>query len=154
MASNAFDFNQPTEYGFRGLIEFPPHTLGPRAEKIKDMKFSQTAQFRVLSLSKYIHDKSYLYKPNYTLFKTVFPSWDNTPRKAYSYGVCILLSDQEYQDWLRGCIKWTRENNPKDQQYIYINAWNEWAEGAILEPTTRYGYKNLELTKQCLEESK
>ncbi|MBO7644941.1 MAG: glycoside hydrolase family 99-like domain-containing protein, partial [Alphaproteobacteria bacterium] len=72
--------------------------------------------------------------------------------KAYSNGKCFNISGQEYKQWLSGVIKWTRENNPENQQYIYINAWNEWGEGAILEPTTRYGYKNLELTKQGLEE--
>ena len=152
MASNAFNFDTPVEYGFRGIIEFPPHGMGGVTDRIEALKFSTTANFSVFGLTRFIKEKLYITKPNYTLFKAVFPSWDNTPRKAYSEGICFNLSEQEYKQWLSGVIKWTRENNKKNQQYIYINAWNEWGEGAILEPTTRYGYKNLELTKQCLEE--
>lgn len=38
------------------------------------------------------------------------------------------------------------------KRYVYINAWNEWGEGAILEPTTRYGYKELQTVKDVLQE--
>lgn len=38
-------------------------------------------------------------------------------------------------------------------QYVYINAWNEWAEGAILEPTTRWGYRKLQIVKDCLTQT-
>ncbi len=151
MASNAFNFDKPVEYGFRGIIEFPPHGLGGMTDIVDKLKISTTATFTVSSLTRFINDALYMTKPNYTLFKAVFPSWDNTPRKAYSNGNCIDISGDEYKQWLNGVIKWTRENNPQNQQYIYVNAWNEWGEGAVLEPTTRYGYKNLELTKQCLE---
>ena len=102
-------------------------------------------------MSHYIKNKKFIYKPNYKLFKTCFPSWDNTPRKAYSGGSIYQLTDEEYSYWLSSLLKWTKENNLDNEQYVYINAWNEWAEGAILEPTTRYGYKNLQILKDCLE---
>ena len=44
-----------------------------------------------------------------------------------------------------------QKNNAENKQYIYINAWNEWGEGAILEPTKRFGYKNLDIIKRELE---
>ena len=75
-------------------------------------------------------------------------------RVPYSNGSVYQLTDYEYTFWLKSILEWTKENNTIDEQYVYINAWNEWAEGAILEPTTRYGYKNLQILKDCLESLK
>ena len=85
------------------------------------------------------------------MFRACFPSWDNTPRKAWSKGWCFQLSDEQFVTWLTDIIHWTQKNHPINKQYVYINAWNEWGEGAILEPTLREGYRNLEIVKECIE---
>lgn len=81
-------------------------------------------------------------------------TFDNTPRKAWSKGWCFNLSDDGFATWLTDIQKWTKDNHAPDEQYVYINAWNEWGEGAILEPTLRYGYKSLNIVKQCLDSSR
>ena len=78
--------------------------------------------------------------------------WDNTARKAET-GACIFQSTpKQYKTWLKDIINWTKENNNKNEQFIFINAWNEWAEGAHLEPDQKYGYAFLQATKEALEE--
>lgn len=153
MASNAFDFENPIEYGFRGIIEFPPHTFWSKLKRLKIRKVSQLVNFNVLSMTEVISKKLWNHNETYPVFRGVFPSWDNSPRKAYSNGFCFNISGQEFEKWLSDVLDWTKVHNPKNQQYVYINAWNEWAEGAILEPTTRYGYAALNSVKKVLEKN-
>lgn len=69
----------------------------------------------------------------------VFFSWDNTPRHKEN-GYVITPIDQEH------FTKYMDKNKKVD--YLFINAWNEWAEGMILEPTEENGYKYLEWLKE------
>ena len=152
MGSNAFDFSNPREYGLKGIIEFPPHGLSD-VYMLEKHFVSQNTKLNVYSMENYIKKQEAEPKQNYTLFKCCFPNWYNTPRKVYSGGGVFEITDKEFEQWLSGIIKWTKENNPKNMQYVYINAWNEWAEGAILEPTTRWGYRKLQIVKDCLEKT-
>lgn len=68
--------------------------------------------------------------------------WDNTPRhKERGYVITPFIKEQfdEYMDLI------------KDEEYLFINAWNEWAEGMMLEPTKENGYKYLEWIKEWKE---
>lgn len=39
-----------------------------------------------------------------------------------------------------------------EENLIFINAWNEWAEGTHLEPDQKWGRRYLEMTQKALEE--
>lgn len=69
----------------------------------------------------------------------VFFSWDNTPRHGVRGYVITPPSKESF-------LKYTE--SVENDAYVFINAWNEWAEGMILEPTTHGGYKYLEWIKQ------
>lgn len=68
-----------------------------------------------------------------------FFSWDNTPR----HGVRgYVITEPSKENFMRYA------DSVKDDEYVFINAWNEWAEGMILEPTEHNGYKYLEWIKE------
>ncbi|WRH67471.1 MAG: glycoside hydrolase family 99-like domain-containing protein [Planktothrix sp. GU0601_MAG3] len=52
--------------------------------------------------------------------------------------------------WLRGTIEKVLKNSSSSEKIIFINAWNEWAEGAHLEPDQKYGHAYLEATQKAL----
>lgn len=155
-ATNCRGFNSQKEWKFDSVIEFPPHNLQiskfvQMHNKFYDSNFIAT----VYDMAHYIKTKQYIYDSDNNVFKGVFPSWDNTARKAYTgAGVYHGETPELYKQWLSDCIKWTKENHAKDEQFVFINAWNEWAEGAHLEPDQRYGYAYLQATKEALEETR
>ena len=142
----------PKEWGLDALTEFPPHGMWDKCAEIRTIdRLIPSTDFGVCDTSYFINNRLYLAEKDYPVYRCCFPSWDNTPRKAWTKGTCFLLPENGFATWLSGIIKWTKENHACNEQYVYINAWNEWGEGAVLEPTLRYGYKSLSIVKQCLE---
>ena len=74
------------------------------------------------------------------------PSWDNTARRGGQATVFQYATPEIYQQWLRHVIENTAKNAKPSQNFIFINAWNEWAEGAFLEPSQKSGRAWLEAT--------
>ena len=105
-------------------------------------------QGEIINMKGIIENK--LYKTD-AKYKCVFPSWDNSPRKCNSGCFIFDLKTEDFKTWLEDCIKDTKQNNSKEEQFVFINAWNEWAEGAHLEPDYKYGYRNLNAVKEVLE---
>ncbi len=142
------------ELGFDATMEFPPHGLifgkGKQIEdyQIKTDIYDKKFQGMVIDMNKIINEK--IYKTN-AKFKGLFPSWDNSPRKCHTGCFLMQTSINDYKKWLEDTIYDTKMNNSKDEQFIFINAWNEWAEGAHLEPDHKTGYAYLQATKDVLE---
>lgn len=141
-------------WGFDAMLEFFPlgiEDLIPiKKEKFINPKFTG----RRYDMEKFIKEKKYLYNNGIKVFKNCFPMWDNTARKCYKKAQIYPSSPKMYKTWLKDIIKWTKENHGKNEQYVFINAWNEWAEGAHLEPDQKYGYAFLNATKEAMTESK
>lgn len=151
LCTNAFDYTKTIGYNVQGLVEFPPHGLPNEKYINNNPRLSRNANFSIINMSNYIKDGGHLNTPKQVSFKTCFPEWDNTPRKTYTEGLCYTMKPSDFAQWLSDNILWTREHHEKNEQIVYINAWNEWGEGAILEPTTHFGYRNLETLKRTIE---
>ena len=78
-----------------------------------------------------------------------FVDWDNTPRNRH--GVLHLgFTVEKFRDYMtRLCLRASQENKPM----VFLNAWNEWAEGAFLEPDEKYGYQKLEAVRDAIAQS-
>lgn len=156
LSSNANFFDSPLDWCLDGLVEFPPHQLVARGIKQLDMSkrfINKDFVGQIFDMEDFVNNRKYEVDFDYPVFKGVFPSWDNSSRKAYSNAwVFEGLTPELYKKWLKGCIKYTKETKKENEQFVFINAWNEWAEGAHLEADLKYGYAYLQATKEALEE--
>lgn len=81
----------------------------------------------------------------YPRYPGVFPRWDNTPRRGTRGLVILGSTPNEYGKWLKSTVDRLQEF-PREHRIIFINAWNEWAEGNYLEPDSQFGHAYLEAT--------
>lgn len=86
------------------------------------------------------------------IFPGAFPSWDNTPRRGRDANIFYGASPEKFMKYLSQQLKKIDQLN--STKYLFINAWNEWAEGAHLEPDTKNKYEYLNCIKTATLELK
>lgn len=142
-------FVDPKTLGFDSAVQFPPHGI-----TAMEIAAPQTA---VPNFS----GKFYDYRdtaikntannlPPYKLFPAVMTSWDNTARRKTAAHSFLDSNPDAYEIWLRGAIEKAKQRYSGDERLVFINAWNEWAEGAHLEPDQKYGHGYLSATYKAL----
>lgn len=88
--------------------------------------------------------------PDFTYFRGLVPQWDNTARYGSEALVVHDSTPRKFQAWLENLVDYSQRTLPEDRRFIVVNAWNEWAEGAHLEPDSRYGYSYLNSVGRAL----
>lgn len=96
------------------------------------------------NLWKYIIKRKRLYNGK-TIFKGCFVGWDNSPRKEKNSMIVKGNTPQKFEYYFK---KLANSKRIDTNEYIVINAWNEWSEGAMLEPTQDDKYSYLEAIKK------
>ena len=81
-------------------------------------------------------------------FPCAVPDWDNTPRRDYKGLVYKGMSPQLFEDTL---TKLREKTAGRKVDLVYVNAWNEWGEGAYVEPDESRGYAYLEAIKRVTD---
>lgn len=143
MTHGNWDFAQ---FDFDSGVEFPPHNL-VNALPNRAIEFHRPFNGHVFDYSDIA--QSYLsrtYSPERPGFRSVFPSWDNTARRGDSAVIVLNGTPQNYEYWLSEALRKTEADFPGEARPVFINAWNEWAEGCHLEPDQKYGRRFLAAT--------
>ena len=136
----------PRPWGFDAAVEFPPHGLAaPMARPGGSPRGS-----RFFDYAKSAERFTARRVPKYPLLRTVMPSWDNSPRRGERAHVFLNGSPDAYGRWLEAMVRQTRELKFGDERLVFVNAWNEWAEGNYLEPDHDHGHAYLQATARAL----
>jgi GT2 family glycosyltransferase len=143
-------FEHPSKYGFDASMEYPPHGM--------HAPINSPGKILNPDYAGMIHDyREVILKglkmeiPAWVRFRTVMPSWDNTPRRQNGSVMFENTNPETYQALLEAILDQTHEQNFGDERILFINAWNEWGEGNHLEPDMRHGHGYLEATRNALD---
>lgn len=144
-----FDVDDPRTYGFDAALEFPPHKVARGLSSINHTLDIANPRFEgyVVDYREMVERSRTWPDEDYPLFKGVAPRWDNEARKpgrGYSFA---HSSPMQYQKWLESASDFALAKPVCGESVVFINAWNEWAEGAHLEPDRYYGYAFLQATR-------
>jgi hypothetical protein len=82
-----------------------------------------------------------------TTFEGAYVDWDNTPRYGKRATIYQGARPERFQYWLERLVDKVRAHNRPEERIVFINAWNEWAEGAYLEPDERYADRYLQAVR-------
>lgn len=157
LATNAFDFNTPTEFGFDGIVEFPPHGLHP-ADISSTLAYLNPDNDGWVSCYDDVVTaaEARLANPPKSparRFPCVFPGWDNEARRP-GRGHCFHgATPRRFHRWLDAAARHVMACLPPNERLVFVNAWNEWGEGAYLEPDRRFGYANLAVVAEVVGRS-
>jgi hypothetical protein len=80
----------------------------------------------------------------------LFVDWDNSARRG-SRG--IIFDGFSVENFKRYCVGMSKALKRSSAPFIFINAWNEWAEGTYLEPDNKYGYEKLKVVRDFLKDT-
>jgi len=75
----------------------------------------------------------------YPLFRCACTSWDNSPRRKSNATIYQGATPELFRGWIERLIA-ARKPFQNTRPPIFVNAWNEWAEGAHLEPCSVFGH--------------
>jgi len=135
----------PSQYGFDAAVEFQPDGLHfPKPVRKLD-------QYGGIYDYKAVVEKM-LAKPgtDYLRFPCVAPGWDNSARRKNNPTIITGHTPELYEQWLEAAVlKQSRRH--QEENLVFINAWNEWAEGAYLEPDALWGRGFLEATRRVFD---
>lgn len=146
----------PHDISFDAAMEFPPHRMDDGKQLLEELNIInphfEGKIFDYNTVTKKAIEKD---EPEFKLFRTSTLSWDNTARKQNKSTIYTNFSLDSYKDWMYHLYKSTLDNDKlnDDEKLVFVNAWNEWAEGTHLEPDRKFGYGYLQATYDSLSKA-
>ncbi len=141
----------PTDYDTKYAVEFPPRFMD--ISKKNDFVKNLNPNFagNIYDYKEIVRTQVEKEPKYYDVFRACMLEWDNTARRGNSGHIYHGCDGDQYQTWLENIADYTYRYNKDYEQFVFINAWNEWAEGTYLEPDEKNGTLYLEKTKKVTD---
>lgn len=152
-STDAFGFSDYAAMGFDALVEFPPHALAQgeitdRVERLNPAYSGRVYDYEAVASAKV---EQFLDAADPRRFPGIMPAWDNEARKPGAGHVFHNASPELFHRWAGAALGASARLARPDERLVFVNAWNEWAEGAYLEPDRWFGHAFGQALRAALE---
>ena len=149
--AQSFRDRDPRRFDMDAAVEFPPHKL---TDGIDTINASLTMLDHATTARIYAYEDvanaSDLAPAPYPLIRTALPGWDNDARRQGAGMSIHGATPAAYQAWLERLVAAANEQTVYGEAIVCINAWNEWGEGAYLEPDVHFGAAFINATARAV----
>ena len=137
-------------------IEFPPHNTWLDAFTERNINLNG-ATASIFNYQKLVDGIEYDYKTGKDkrlgkkpVHHACMMAWDNAARRKNNWFTYHYYSLKSLYRWVSLICQQARRDFDEEERFVFINAWNEWAEGTYLEPDKKYGYANINTVSKAL----
>ncbi|MEE2741617.1 MAG: glycoside hydrolase family 99-like domain-containing protein [Pseudomonadota bacterium] len=144
---------QPQDHGLDSYVLFPPHE-GARVDlraKVHDLHKDFGGE--IFDYGAVVDGDVERYADGYEwpVHRGAMLGWDNMARRLTDARVFHGATPQGFRRWIKGILDQESRHNSAPETLMFINAWNEWAEGTYLEPDQRWGRTNLAAFRSAVD---
>lgn len=131
----------PRPYRLDGAIEFTANKYNKRLTRVlsRDRIFDVNYHSKIFDYDELIEQSLAEADPDYSVVRSVLPHWDKNPRRPGRCHVIHGSTPKKFEDWTSKLIEKSEIIPFHGERMLFVNAWNEWAESAYLEPDTHFG---------------
>lgn len=140
----------PRSAGLDGMLGFPPHNLKWEWVPHGGLRVDRRFRGNILSYQAMARDAErkllHLTEDGYP---GVMVTFDNTARRQWQPDLWYGSNPYTFRRWLAAARSSVIHRAAPDR-VVFINAWNEWAESAVLEPSRRFGRSYLQAVRDVV----
>jgi lipopolysaccharide biosynthesis protein len=137
-----------------GHLAFPPHNLFWGWMQFKGLDVNHRFQGHLLSYKQMVEDaekRAASLEEDTSFYPGVMMNFDNTARRQWNPDIWWGSNPYTFRRWVAAVVDGL-QSRPEDERLLFINAWNEWAEGTVLEPSTQFGRSYLQAVRSAILE--
>lgn len=97
-------------------------------------------------INKYIYDE---YDKLENVYPTLLPNWDRSARSGKQARIYTDSTPEVFREQLLSALSLLEDKND-EHKILFLQSWNEWAEGNYVEPDLKYGHGFLNVIKECI----
>ncbi|MGN0476755.1 MAG: glycoside hydrolase family 99-like domain-containing protein [Ruminococcus sp.] len=142
--------------GYNATTEFQPRSVEHQCVNITEKLKPLRKDFggKIYDYADLVENRRYNTEKGRKCYPAVMPMWDNTARRNHRGTIFHGATPELYKRWLSDKLNTVAQDTSLDEKRIFINAWNEWGEGAYMEPDYAFGYAFLQATYEALSDTK